>query len=370
MNIFHRALAITFLAAVPAVAQNAGDACTNSSPWTCVDSATILYCDGTSYAEANCAAETVTGAVCGTNSCVGSECGEDTAVCFGSRDNPCIGVATLFDGDNSTDNLMAVPCQGNSACVATSSGETCEALPAGVSLCSPNGTGSYCANDNLVICVNYGSAQAVLPSPGVVDCDSLGLTCGTDPSTSQPGCIERADPACGANGQGACVNNVANFCSDGVVSSTSDCSNSGQACVDGSGSPRCVTPDAECGALGLGSCSGTTATICVDAEFQNTTDCSAIGRRCGAVDSSGQIGCIASGGGGEGEGEGEPECENDSDCDDNETCDDGECKRERSRGTTDDEEAPAGLFGCSSSGGAMFPMAAVLAMVLRRRRRA
>jgi MYXO-CTERM domain-containing protein len=333
----------------------------------CANTSEILFCDGTTYATANCSDEAASGATCGTMECIGSACPEESAQCVGNRGGDCIGIGTLFDGDSSNDNLlMAVPCAGNNACVATNAGESCEALPAGVSLCAP-GDADYCAGDNLVLCINYGSAQAVLPSPGVLDCASLGLVCSEE--SGSPTCVEPTDARCGTEGFGSCIDNVATFCSDGTpTGSTTDCSTTGQACVDGGGTPRCVTADPECGALGVGSCSGTVATICVDAVFQNTTDCSTLGRRCGA-DADGQIGCITSGGG-EGEGEGEPECQTDSDCDDDETCEDGECERPRSSRTTDEEEPAAGLFGCSSAGGALFPAAAVLTLVLRRRRRA
>jgi uncharacterized protein (TIGR03382 family) len=366
MNIFHRALAIAFLAAVPAAAQDVGDACTADSPPVCAGTS-LLVCDGTeTYATAADCAE-VPGATCDVAECVGSQC-PDTVTCSADRGGACVGIGTLFDGDSSNDNqLMAVPCEGDNACVANQTGETCQALPAGVDLCGV-GDVDRCVGDKLVLCINYGSAQAVLPSPGILDCAAFNLTCGTDPSTDQIGCIEETDARCGAEGFGSCINNVANFCSDGTFTgSATDCSNSGQACVDDEG-PRCVTAAPECGPTGVGVCDGNTATICADAQFVNTTDCSAIGRRCGA-DANGQIACITAGGG-EGEGEGEPECDSDSDCEDDETCDDGECRRERTRSTTDNEEPAAGLFGCNTAGGVMFPMAAVVAVLLRRRRRA
>ncbi len=340
-------------------------------PWC--DSAELLYCDGERYVGFTCSAELLDNATCGAAECVGSACPEEGASCVAERGGACIGIGPAFDNDEGNDGfLMAVPCVGANACVATDDGEgglveTCRALPAGVSLCSP-GQANYCAGDNLVGCITYGGApQAMLPSPGVFDCASFGLVCSEE--SGSPSCV--TDPRCGSAGSGSCIDNVATFCSDGTpTGSTTDCSTTGQACVDGSGTPRCVTADPECGPLGVGSCSGTVATICVDAEYQNTTDCSTLGRRCGA-DADGQIGCITSGGGGggEGEGEGEPECETDSDCDDDETCEDGECERERSSRTTDEEEPAAGLLGCSSAGGALFPVAAVLTLLLRRRRR-
>lgn len=365
MNIFHRALAVAFLAAVPAAAQSAGDPCTDGTPRICSNSTTLLACENGAYTEVNCP-DAVAGSECAELPCSGPDCPEDAA-CIGQRGNDCIGVGVLFNADTSDDELlMAVPCEGTDVCLTSTSSETCVARPAGVTNCT--GFATNCVGDLLTICVGF-SESAFLSSPGVMDCGAAGLTCGTDPATGNPNCIEPADARCGAEGFGACINNVANFCSNGTFTgSTTDCSNSGQACVDSGGTPRCVTASPECGPTGVGVCDGNTATICADAQVVNTTDCAAIGRRCGA-DATGQIACIT-GGGGEGEGEREPECDSDSDCEDDETCDDGECRRERSRGTGDEEAPAAGLFGCNSTGGVVFPMTAAMALLLRRRRRA
>lgn len=269
---------------------------------------------------------------------------------------------------------MAVNCTSGSACVAGESGETCEALPGGISACTSSSI--TCVGDSVVACQGYSAATNSVSAPGVFPCSlfGAGFTCLEDDAGQVTGC---GNPACGEAGVGRCDGTTAVRCSEGVEDGRENCATTGEACVqdDPASSPTCVLADERCGANGGGACAGNVATICTGGQFTTTTDCSQNGLVCGTIPGTTRTGCVEPGGGDEGEGEGPAdECEDDGDCDDDEECDDGECVDAdggRGRGG-DPEPVPApGLFSCASGGA--FPVAsvAVAAVVfgLRRRRR-
>ncbi|HEY1099513.1 MAG TPA: MYXO-CTERM sorting domain-containing protein [Myxococcota bacterium] len=381
MSMFRTAsfVVVTLLAVTAASAQREGDSCdTTSSPDVCSADVgtTLLSCNESNVYQPFPCGNLAAGATCGPIPCTGAGCTEITR-CVSTSPGACIGISPLFTDD--TSSTMLLPCAPNNACVmnAVNDTETCTALPAGVGNCTVSSPFARCVDDLIVICVAFDD-NAVITSPGIRDCGAEGTTCVEDGDNI--GCGAPVAPSeCGTNGFGSCDGNVAVSCSNGEVFGRSDCSNSGQLCVDNGGtSPECITPDPTCGASGRGSCDGNTATVCVDGVFVNTTDCSSLGRTCGPVDANGNIGCsnggpIGEGEGenpGEGEGENTDECARNSDCDDDEICDDGECVRERTRGRggDDEEEEDAGLFACSSTAGAA-PFALLGLALLRRRRR-
>ena len=360
--------------AVQATAQTPGESCTlGTDTSVCTPEQSELFCDSSSstWVEQSCSSF---GGACDVVPCTGSDC-SDIANCVAPRGHDCVGISPLFS--NPQGQAMRVPCAAGSACTMNTVAvtETCTAFPAGVGNCTVADIGPRCEGDFVVFCQQFGD-DSVVTSPGLRDCGAEGLTCvATEESI---GCALAVDDRCPEGGDGsACEGSTLNICSAGEVRQSNDCADSGRACIESGSTASCVVPDSRCGAGGLGVCSGTVATICEGGSFITETDCSDLSRRCGPLpNTGGQIGCVANGGGGEGEGEGEgenevEECSADSDCDDDEECDDGECRRVRTgRPGGGDEEEPAGLFSCANSG-AMMPFGiALLAVGLRRRRRA
>jgi len=364
-------MALALLPSTPVLAQTAGDACVTGDPDTC-SGELVLFCNpNTSVYETFDCSGAAAGTVCAPTPCTGSSC-SGAIRCVGSRGDDCVGLGPVFDDDTANDNLiMQTPCVAGDACLLSDAGETCVASPNNLRCSASSAT---CLNNQLVICVGFSGGNAFLTSPGVVDCASFGLDCIDDGAAEGPRCAENFDPRCGTDGDGACQGSIAFSCDAGTVSGQQDCANLGQVCVD-EGSPFCTTGNPDCGPLGLGQCVGNTATICASAQVVNTADCSQLGRRCGPIDASGQIGCAVIGGEGEGEGEGEAECARDSDCANDETCDDGTCRRERVRRDDAEDppaESPLAFLGCNAgvdvSGAAGLAGLAALAAWRRRRR--
>lgn len=368
---------VVFFVAAFAGAAAAQDPCTDGDPETCNAEGQIVFCDGGTTATFDCA-DLAAGTTCGPAACGGSGCpAELVNRCVGARGDSCLGVATVFDGDSSNDQaqFMAVPCAAGDACLTTETGESCGALPSGVSACTASSIS--CSGRFVVACQGYSAATNAVAAPGVFDCGlfGAGFVCQEDAAGEVTGC---GNPDCGSAGAGKCDGTTAISCSEGVENGRENCATTGEACVQDSPdvSPTCVLADTRCGTNGGGACAGNVATICTGGQFTTTTDCAANGLVCGTIPDTTRIGCVEPGAQ-EGEGDGGPadECDSDSDCDDDEECDDGECVDADGGGPRrggDPEPVPTpGLFSCAAAGA--FPagsvVAAGLALALRRRRR-
>ena len=299
---------VTLLAALPALAQNAGDACDSEVDGDICSALnqSLLACDGNTNTYVAFACQDLSaGSTCGDMPCAGSGCSSfDIFRCIGVRGADCVGISPLFEQGGQ--GAMSVPCAAGNACTMNVSAqtETCTALPSGVTTCRAGDQPARCQGDLIVVCLGFDpSGSAVVATPGVRDCGAEGLTCAAN--DEDVGCVPRGDQRCGSTGNGSCVNNVAHRCDgDGAVTGSTDCSTTGRACVVQDGTPQCISADSECGPRGLGVCTGNVATICEGGAFDNEVNCSSLGRTCGPVDASGQIGCVVRGGEGEGEGEG------------------------------------------------------------------
>lgn len=378
LSISFAAFVVTALGSISAQAQT----CLETDPEVCNAAGDVEFCDPNTLTlqTLNCA-ETfnATGAFCGPLDCDGVDCPADRITCTNARGGACLGIATLFDGDESDNarELMTVTCGGSDACVVdTGTGaETCQA-GSGVPACTAADAGLRCVGNKIVGCIGFVDAVAAVTTPGVSDCASFGVgfLCVEDTVAGTVGC---QNPDCGAEGFGSCDGTTAIQCSGGEEQNRENCATFGQACVQDTptSSPQCITADPECGAGGNGVCNGQEATICQGGSFVSTTNCAASGLVCGVVPGTNRIGCNTPGSGeGEGEGEAPAECEDDNDCDDDEECDDGECVSDRPRrGGGAEEPVPApGLFSCAETPLAGAPLLALgLAgtLMLRRRRR-
>jgi len=306
---------VVMLAGLPAFAQAAGDACAADDAIICKDTSSLFLCDDATLQLQEVACSVVeVGTTCGPMPCAGEGCATFVG-CAAERGGACNGVGPFFDTDPDNDRfLMSGPCRGNSACTfnSTAQTDTCTALPAGIRACVVGDPFVRCEGTRVVACDTIGTTT-VVTSPAVYNCAEEGLVCIEDDdgvSCGEPPVAEGEGEGEGPIGEGE---------GEGPIG---EGEGEGEAPI-GEGEGEGETP--------IGEGEGETPI---------------------------------------GEGEGEDECGRDSDCDDDEECNDGRCERVRTRRpSSDDDEAPAGLFSCASGSGAG-PVALAALVLLRRRRRA
>ncbi len=123
------------------------------------------------------------------------------------------------------------------------------------------------------------------------DCAALGQTCGADPVSGEPACLD-APPVC-TDDDLRCTGDTLERCANGAWGTDTDCAGLGQTCGTDpvSGLPACLDTPPDCTDDDL-RCTGDTLERCAAGAWQTDTDCAGLGQTCGTDPVSGLPACL------------------------------------------------------------------------------